>query len=120
MADTAAADEEYRIVSTALDQAFYRTVYPDLNRSDVDPIRHYLESGWREGRDPAPWFSVRGYLARNPDIAQGGLEPLTHYLMHGGPEGREASPSEHAKAYLRSGADPLWSYDPDVVAPDRR
>jgi hypothetical protein len=117
MADTAEADEDYRIVSTAVDQAFYRAVYSDLNRADIDPIRHYLEHGWREGRDPAPWFSVRGYLERYPDIRDRGDEPLIHYLRHGGPEGREISPSEHAAAYLRAGGPPRWTYDPGAATP---
>ncbi len=29
-------------------------------------------AGWREGRDPAPWFSAEGYLAANPDVAAAG------------------------------------------------
>src|SRR4051812_33218568 len=58
MAATAAADEAYQIVSTAFDQAFYRFANPELDEPGFDPIRHYLDIGWREGRDPAPWFSV--------------------------------------------------------------
>jgi hypothetical protein len=121
MAATATADEDYRIVSTAVDQAFYRAAYPELDAPGLDPIRHYLEHGWREGRDPAPWFSVRGYLQRNPDIAKRGEEPLLHYLRHGMHEGREITPSDRATAVRRmEGGTAPWTYDPRPPTSDPR
>ena len=111
MAATATADEAYRIVSTAVDQAFYRAINPELARPGFDPVRHYLEQGWREGRDPAPWFSVARYLEIHPDIAATGEEPLTHYLRVGAREGRGISPSQHAGAYRRSRGGP-WTFEP--------
>jgi hypothetical protein len=112
-----ATDEDYRIVSTAVDQAFYRAAYPELDAPGLDPIRHYLEHGWREGRDPAPWFSVRAYLQRNPDLVSLGMEPLLHYLRHGIHEGREVSPSERAAAVLRAdGRAKPWTYEPRLLA----
>src|ERR1700756_3513613 len=111
MAAEATADEDYQIVSTAVDPAFYRTVYPELDHPGLDPVRHYLEHGWREGRDPAPWFSVTAYLERNADVVATGAEPLAHFLRHGGREGRAYSPSEHATAY-RARAQGGWRYAP--------
>lgn len=59
------------------DDAFYRAENPDVARSGFDPFAHYLEHGWREGRDPAPSFSTLyykdRYLARRP------ANPLLHY-----------------------------------------
>jgi hypothetical protein len=34
----------------------------------VDPLVHYLSSGFREGREPSPFFDGRLYLERNPDL----------------------------------------------------
>jgi len=112
MAARAEVEEAYKIVSVAVDQAFYRAANPELDRAGFDPVRHYLEQGWLEGRDPAPWFSVRDYLEHHPDVAGGGLEPLTHYLLHGAREGREIRPSRQAPAYraLRTGTE--WTYEP--------
>lgn len=116
MADTADADEVHRVVSTAVDAAFYRAAYPDLDAPDIDPIRHYVEHGWREGRDPAPWFSVRRYLEANPDVAQADLEPLYHYLTYGWIEGRSLAASKHAwevlKAQRRRGRVEAWRFEP--------
>jgi len=111
MAATAPADEAYRIVSAAVDPGFYKAVYPELDGAEFDPIRHYLERGWREGCDPAPWFSVRGYLKLHPDVAVLGEEPLGHYLLHGAAEGRAIEPSEHAARYRASGGAP-WTFEP--------
>jgi hypothetical protein len=100
MAVTALDDEVHRVVSTAFDAAFYRAVYDDLVGPGFDPLRHYLAGGWREGRDPAPWFSADAYLAANPDIAASGAEPFYHYLTTGRREGREAPASAHAAAWM--------------------
>jgi hypothetical protein len=99
MAPTATADEVHRVVSTAVDAAFYQAVYPELDRPGFDPIRHYADHGWREGRDPAPWFSVRRYLEVHRDVAASGVEPLSHYLLHGAREGRAVFASRLASRY---------------------
>lgn len=74
--------------SGLFDPDWYLSVYDDLRRSKVDPVRHYLEHGWREGRDPGPRFSTRGYLRSNPDVGASDQNPLLHYLEHGRFEGR--------------------------------
>lgn len=93
-------DDLYRVVSTAVDTAFYRGVYDDLQGARLDPVGHYVQIGWREGRDPAVWFSTRGYLELNPDVAEAGLNPLYHYLAVGRREGREIARSSLADRYL--------------------
>lgn len=74
--------------SELFDANWYLSAYDDLRRSRVDPLRHYLDHGWREGRDPGPRFSTSGYLRFNPDVGASGRNPLLHYLEHGRFEGR--------------------------------
>ena len=74
--------------STLFDPAWYLEAYADVRESGVDPTRHYLESGWREGRDPGPNFSTTAYLRANPDVAALGVNPLLHFIEHGHAEGR--------------------------------
>ena len=121
-------DEVHRVVSAVLDGAFYRAVYPDIVDAKLDPVRHYVESGWREGRDPAPWFSTRAYAAAHPDVVKAGWNPLHHFLVRGRREGREVVRSSEADDYLlrraRRGEEPAWSFDaltggakdPDAIA----
>lgn len=114
----ASADEVYRVISTALDCAFYRAVNPDLADSGLDPIGHYVASGWREGRDPAPWFSTRAYVEAYPELVRAGWNPLHHYLTLGRREGREVVRSVLADDYLlgraRRGEAPAWSFETPI------
>src|SRR4051812_47434246 len=126
MAAKAPVQEVQRVIAAALDGAFYRAVYPDV--AEIDPVRHYAESGWREGRDPAPWFSTRAYAAAHPDVVKAGWNPLHHFLVQGRREGREVVRSSEADDYLlrraRRGEEPAWSFealiagakDPDAIA----
>lgn len=72
----------------AFDGAFYLEGNPDVRDAGLDPLDHYISNGWREGRDPAPWFSILDYLAANPDVAAQGVEPFGHYLREGNQAGR--------------------------------
>lgn len=63
--------------------------------SGLSPSRaaaHYLSTGWREGRDPSPYFSTSWYLKAYPDVRDSGLCPLVHFLKNGAKEGRSTSP----------------------------
>ena len=41
------------------DARYYLVKYPDIRRSDVAPLMHYVRHGWREGRYPsAEWESI--------------------------------------------------------------
>ncbi|HEX7887159.1 MAG TPA: hypothetical protein VF474_14375 [Phenylobacterium sp.] len=118
MAVTAQADERppsaeaHRVIAPAFDPEFYRTTYADLP-ADIGPLWHYRMTGWREGRDPAPWFSVEGYLAANPDVAAQGIEPFSHFLAQGRHEGRDIAPSRHAASYFGQvdWAPAPWSFE---------
>ncbi len=99
MAAVATPDRVNYVLGLAVDADFYKQTNPGLGLADVDPVLHYGEAGWLEGRDPAPWFSTRDYLARHPDVAEAGANPLVHYLTTGYREGREIVASAHAAAY---------------------
>jgi hypothetical protein len=76
------------LVEPHFDADFYLGSGPDLARAPGDPLAHFLNWGWREGRNPSPAFDVVFYLATNPDVAAAGLNPLVHYLQGGREEGR--------------------------------
>jgi hypothetical protein len=85
-----------KLCEKSFDKSFYRQVYPRSILLPHSPIRHYLTLGWRQGRDPSPWFSTRCYLARYEDVRRSGMNPLVHYLRFGCKEGRIAERSERA------------------------
>lgn len=96
---TRASDQIFDVVSIIdhFDAEFYANTYPDVANAQ-DLACHYASQGWREGRDPAPWFCVKAYLATYPDVAQAGIDPFAHFLLHGQSEGREALPVEGSDA----------------------
>lgn len=70
------------------DKDYYLGNNPDVQAKSVDPAKHFLEHGWKEGRDPSWGFSLSGYLQCNPDVRDAGINPLIHFLQFGITEGR--------------------------------
>ncbi len=96
------------IVESGLFSSFYYlTHYPDVFQAGVDPVNHYCQYGWKEGRNPSPYFNTRRYLTQYRDVEKAGMNPLLHYLRYGKGEGRspcgEEIPPERQTAWL-SGA----------------
>ncbi len=75
------------------DDGFYLAMYPDIQPVPIDPLRHYCEIGWLEGRNPSDRFDTNAYLAANTDIRDGGVNPLWHYAVAGAREQRYPDPS---------------------------
>ncbi|MBN2577681.1 MAG: sulfotransferase [Pirellulales bacterium] len=72
------------------DAAWYKEQYPDVAAAGADPVRHYTNVGWIEGRNPGPLFDNDWYLRQYPDVP--GINPLAHYLCYGMAEGRAPHP----------------------------
>lgn len=67
--------------SPLFDADWYGFSHPDVLRQDMNPVRHYLDSGGRENRDPGPGFSSGGY--RQAMRLPPGENPLLHYETRG-------------------------------------
>lgn len=98
-----------RSLHPLFDTAWYLDAYPDVAKAGLEPLRHFLMDGWREGRRPHPLFDTEWYLAQYADIKAAGMNPWLHYVLSGWREGRSPDPrfdaSWYLKAYL-SPADP--------------
>ncbi|MEM9198084.1 MAG: glycosyltransferase, partial [Pseudomonadota bacterium] len=101
---------------TRFDAAFYLSEYPDVARSGLDPETHYRTRGWREGRDPSPFFSTDFYLDTYADIRAAGIEPLAHYAAHGREEGRAISPSRSLHGAVLARLDAVLAAEPAPAA----
>lgn len=80
------------------DPAYYLDRNPDVREAGLDPLRHFLEHGWKEGRDPSAGFSTTGYLTANRDVAAAEQNPLLHFLQNGLAEGRTGFTGGHPTA----------------------
>ncbi len=75
--------------SRLFNHRWYLKENPDVARSGMDPLLHYVDYGWREGRDPCPEFETAYYLTENQDVSRARINPLLHYLRYGRAEGRK-------------------------------
>ncbi len=75
-------------IEPLVDSVFYFQRYPHVREAGITAAAHYVREGWREGYDPAPWFSSEGYTRINTDVAHGSLPPFVHYVLYGRREGR--------------------------------
>ncbi|MGO3058630.1 MAG: glycosyltransferase [Halomonas sp.] len=66
-----------------IDEKWYMKRYPDVARSGLDPVVHYVKYGEAWGRMPSRFFDPRYYVNTYPDVAESSESPLMHYLMHG-------------------------------------
>lgn len=88
-----------QILSGFFDAEWYRSRYPDVVSTGVDPMTHFLTWGAAEGRDPNRWFDSRWYVERYPDLAASGTLPLLHYMVAGAAELRNPHPRFDAAWY---------------------
>lgn len=117
--------EDRRIIeqSGLFDAAFYRQTYPDVVNAGVDPLKHYIEWGGKEGRRPHPSFDPRWYTTQYPDVLLSGVHPLVHYLTIGRKEGRRCGLDMRVlatvgKMYEEAAAlEPAVALDPTLASP---
>jgi hypothetical protein len=73
--------------SGLFDKQWYLDRNPDVARSGLDPLIHFVLYGGQEGRDPGEGFRIARYLERYPDTLRG-VNPLVHYLRAGRARGQ--------------------------------
>ena len=81
---------ESEVIRAEFDEEYYRRRYPDV--VDVSGAEHYCLFGWKEGRDPAPWFCTGSYIARHKTVRDAGVNPFVHYLLTGRDAGYATEP----------------------------
>lgn len=87
--------------SALFDASWYCQQYPDVSALQLDPATHYLQLGWRLGRNPSAAFCSDDYLKANPDVAKADLNPLLHFLQKGQQENRPLlDPLKHSEMLL--------------------
>ena len=69
--------------SNLFDSEYYLEQNEDVKKAKVDPIKHYLKFGWKEGRNPSADFDGNDYLNKRSDVKVAGICPLVHYLKFG-------------------------------------
>jgi SAM-dependent methyltransferase/glycosyltransferase involved in cell wall biosynthesis len=82
------------------DARYYLEKNPDVASAGAEPLRHYVEHGAREGRNPHPMFDTSYYLEQNRDLlARKRINPLAHFASAGLAEGRRPHPAFSAEDF---------------------
>lgn len=99
------------------DPDWYRSEYPDVAGTGMDPAEHYYRFGARLLRDPSSGFSTRYYLGAYPDVAAAAINPLVHFVRHGRAEGRKPRPDTQIRRHCGVSVDvviPVYNALSDV------
>jgi hypothetical protein len=78
--------------SGMFDAAWYLQHNADVAAAGKDPLAHFIDYGWAEGRWPNRYFDPAWYALENPDVAVADADPLLHYIRDGEREQRRAHP----------------------------
>ena len=76
---------DYNLIkkSDLFDSEYYLLQNEDVKKAKMNPIKHYLKFGWKEGRNPSSKFDGNEYLNKRPDIRVADICPLVHYIKFG-------------------------------------
>jgi len=96
------------------DKRYYLMNYSDVVKADIDPLWHFVYTGWKEFRNPSPFFNTDFYLKSNIDVKQSGINPLIHYIRYGKKEGRRTIPLSYKEKH-KSVSNYINKKNPDVI-----
>jgi GT2 family glycosyltransferase len=77
------SDAEDLALREYFDAKWYLETYPDVADAGVDPLRHFLEYGEAEGRNPSGAFSTTYYRNAYMQAEPPDASPLRHFLRVG-------------------------------------
>jgi ubiquinone/menaquinone biosynthesis C-methylase UbiE len=90
--------------SGLFDHEWYVETNPDVAQSGIDPLAHYLRNGFKEDRDPHPYFCSSWYRALYA-AEIGATAPLVHYLRNGKSRRRSPHPLFDVSFYMQLNKD---------------
>lgn len=76
---------------------------------------HFMNHGWKEGRDPNAVFDTTEYVILYPDVLAAGINPFVHFATFGAAEGRAPS-QEYAQVAQNFDAAAYLAANSDVKA----
>lgn len=68
--------------SDLFDPYYYLSQKPELIMSEMNPIRHFLQVGWKIGLNPNKDFNLKTYVEQFPELKED-VNPFVHYVNSG-------------------------------------
>lgn len=108
--------EEYNCIknSSLFDANYYLENNIDVKNKNINPLKHFIKYGWKEGRNPSEEFNTNYYLELYPDVVKVKINPLFHYLKYGKKEGRIIKKTDNI-SYVQDNNDFQLPIIPDWV-----
>ncbi|WP_207179246.1 glycosyltransferase [Methylobacterium indicum] len=79
-------------IAADFDEIYYLSSYTDVREAGLDPLRHYAEHGWKEGRNPSEIFWAEHYRKQYASTVPTTVNPLYHYVTEGRALGLKPNP----------------------------
>lgn len=93
-----------------IDPTFYLSCYRDVYLAGIDPYIHYMNSGWRENRNPSCEFDTHFYRTTHLTIdEQTTVNPLQHYFDVGERLSLPTRPENSITISTRHTTDSRWT-----------
>ncbi|TNE65694.1 MAG: glycosyltransferase [Alphaproteobacteria bacterium] len=94
--------EEVELVDASgyFNEKYYLETNADLKGADIDPLVHFCQYGWHEGRSPSQLFDLGFYYDNFPKTRDGSLNPVIEFLE----SGLEGSFIPNARGMMKSPA----------------
>lgn len=74
---------EHIATSGLFDEVWYQNNYPEVRKSGLCAIEHYIKIGANKGYNPSESFDTCWYLKNYEDVEQSAINPLLHYILFG-------------------------------------
>jgi O-antigen biosynthesis protein len=84
--------ETLKTIASEFDSDLYLRENSDVREAGKHPLMHYVDFGWREGRNPSKLFWTSYYLEKYEDVRKSGVNPFFHYITVGRKAGRKPNP----------------------------
>ncbi len=69
------------LLSSHFNRKWYLVHYSGSMASGMAPAAHYLNEGWKQGKNPSSSFFTNLYIKQHPEVLEGGYCPLVHRKM---------------------------------------
>ncbi len=76
-------DRDYFIIKDSFDADYYLTTNKDIQKANINPLVHFLSTGYAEARNPNKDFDITYYNWKNFDVIPKHQNPFAHYLEKG-------------------------------------
>ncbi len=70
------------LANNLFDKEYYNTQYPEVSKESDDLLEHYLNKGYKEGRNPSELFDNDLYIEKHDFLKEYDINPLVFHVLY--------------------------------------